>query len=233
MLSFCSVGVVPSVRPYLGDEMSFAIDVTVTRKLLNTLKQNSAAVYLAETVVRPVISESSGMAHLCDICDVIDAQGLFTRVVLKEYTELGASIQGRIPRGEHTSEAESFLEYMNMVATKQPGVDIAPGYKGQYMATAYMFIAVSERLRTEGAEPYLKHLRWLRSQGYQRVYIAARDVNISATKAIANSARIYKIASKELTQTFKAPFRHQGRTEVRENILIEMMLLDESTNSIL
>ena len=51
MMSFCSIGVVPQARQFLPEPMNAAINITMTRKLLNDLKHYSALQHLYDEVV--------------------------------------------------------------------------------------------------------------------------------------------------------------------------------------
>lgn len=117
MLVFSTVGVIPQARRYLDPAFSEAIDVTVTRKLLNSLKHYSALHYLHDDVLPACIRNTPVLEEHCRICDALDENGLFTRVVLAELRDFGARIETRYPGEQHAAEAAEFVKYVHSVAT--------------------------------------------------------------------------------------------------------------------
>ena len=176
MMAFCSIGVVPQSRQFLPKAMNGAIDITMTRKLLNELEHHTALKYLYDEVMTEgEDDESKERDEFCRIFDDLDESGLFTRVVLEEMRDFGARIATRFPRDWHGEEAVQFVKYVHAVATRQPGQDMQEvGHRSYYISTAFVFIGSIETMIDGGEEPYLAHVRWLRTNGYRRAYLAAR-----------------------------------------------------------
>ena len=176
MMAFCSVGIVPQSRQFLPEPMNSAIDVTMTRKLLNGLKHHTALKYLYDEVMAEGGEDDiKKRDEFCRSFDDLDESGLFTRVVLEEMRDFGARIATRFPRDWHGEEAVQFVKYVHAVATREPGQDMQEvGHRSYYISTAFVFIGNIETMIDGGEDPYLSHIRRLRTNGYRRAYLAAR-----------------------------------------------------------
>lgn len=176
MMSFCSIGVVPQARRFLSQPMNAAINITMTRKLLNDLKHYSALQYLYDEVVEGADDwDIDPQAELCRMFDALDENGLFTRVVLEEMRDFGARIASQYPQPGHELEAEQFVQYVHEVVTRPQGQYLSKiGHSGSYMAIAFVLVGSPDTMAAGGETPYLDHIGILRALGYQKAYLAAR-----------------------------------------------------------
>lgn len=223
MLAFCPIGVIPQARPHLGRCLSLAVDLTLTRKLLNSLQHYSGLQYLHGAVVPAMKADWADLDGFCSTFDYLDERGLFTRVVLREFRQFGASVETRYPQQEHANEARGFVEYVHTVASRAPGEDmVEPGYRGQYIATAFVLIGIEDRIASEGATPYLRHLRFLRSRGFKRALLAARGRSIDMAE------RVGYLAEKAVLAKRRSSTQYQARAATgrrRRHCLIEMEIV--------
>ena len=223
MLAFCPVGLLPQARPYLGNPLSLAIDLTTTRKLLNRLRHYSALQYLYDHVLPQEKSEFPDLDQLCSRFDYLDERGLFTRVILREFRDFGASVESHYPQPDHAAEARNFVEYVHTVACREPGEEMVErGYKGNYISTAFVLIGTGWRIQTEGATPYLRHLRYLRSLGFRRALLAARDRSIDMAERVSYLAERGRLAKRGASKEYEAK---DASGQPRKNVLIEMNIL--------
>ena len=219
MLTFCPVGVLPASRPYLDNSLGDAIDFTVTRKFLNAIQYQSALNYLYKEVIEPEITGKPELDKFCTILDHFDAQGLFTKVVLRELRDFGAKVGSRHPMEAHRNETRQFVEYMDAVATRAPGDATQTEFQGSHISVAFLFIGTSLKIEKEGSVPYLRAIQWIRSRGLERIYIAARDWAIDVaerTSYLAQKGNMARILKR--TQYYATDSLGQRR----EHILIEM-----------
>ena len=192
MMSFCAIGVVPQARQFLPEPMNAAINITMTRKLLNDLKHYSALQYLYDEVVDEADGgDIDSQAEFCRMFDALDENGLFTRVVLEEMRDFGARIESQYPQPGHELEAKRFVQYVHEVATRPPGQDLQEiGHIGSYMSIAFVLVGSRDLMAARGEAPYLNHIERLRSSGYQKAYLAARGGTPLDSPDISESASI-------------------------------------------
>lgn len=222
MLAFCPVGVLPISRPYLDDYLGDAIDFTVTRKFLNKIQYQSALNYLYKEVLEPETKEKPDLDKLCRILDRLDEQGLFTKMVLRELRDFGSKVGSRYPTEAHKSETRKFVNYMDVIATRKPGELLDTSFTGNCISMGFVFIGTSAKMDAEGAEPYLRAIQWKKGEGLERVYITARDNNISMAEGVSFEAERRNLARRLKSKRYYATDVLGHR---RENILIEMQLI--------
>lgn len=198
MMAFCSTGIVPQSRQFLPEAMNTAIDVTMTRKLLNELKHYTALEYL----YKEVLSESGDddielRDEFCRIFDDLDESGLFTRVVLEEMRDFGTRIATRYPRDWHGNDAVQFVKYVHAVATRHPWEYLQDiGHRSYYISTAFVPVGTSETMTSGCEEPYLIHVRRLKDANYPKAYLivrgASRSDNSSKSASISMAFQVAK-----------------------------------------
>lgn len=223
MLAFCPVGVLPASRPYLDDCLGDAIDFTVTRKFLNAIQYQSALNYLYKEVIEPETTEKPDLDKLCTILDRFDEQGLFTKVVLRELRDFAVKVKSRYPTDAHKNETRQFVEYMDVIAKRQPGEKCETDFTGNCISIRLMMVGTIDTLAAKGVVGYLQAIQWAKGKNIERVYIAARD------KYIPDAERTAYLAQKQgLGKIVRRPKIYRAtdtRGIPRENILIEMRLV--------
>lgn len=234
MLVFSPTGVLPQARAYLPKSLNRAIDVVVTRKLLSALKHHSAIQYLHDTVLPSLWKDDPDSKALTEQLSLLDEQGLFSRVVMTELRDFGASVLTTLPSEDHFKEALEFVSYVHQVATRQSGQDLLrPGVRGLYCKTAFVFVT-----RVASEDTIKRHIDWLRENGYTRLYLAARggadgegenqrdSANIDLANAISAAAEAGGIARVQRRMTYGA---HDPYGNVRKHMLIEMSVTGNSS----
>ena len=234
MMAFCSIGVVPQSRRFLPEPMNAAIDVTMTRKLLNGLKHHTALKYLYdEVMVEGENDEIKMRDEFCRIFDDLDESGLFTRVVLEEIRDFGARISTRFPRDWHREEVVNFVKYVHAVSTRPPGQLMQDvGHRSYHISTAFVFIGSLETMIDGGEKPYLAHIQRLRTDGYERAYLTARggpridplhrsesSASINMASQVAQSIRHDGLGTIGRTMEYYTP---DTEGKERKHILIEI-----------
>ncbi len=223
MLAFCPVGVLPTSRRFLDDLLADGIDFTVIRKFLNGIQYQSAINYLYKEVIEPETKEKPELDKLCTILDRFDEQGLFTKVILRELRDFGAKVGSRYPTDAHKNETRRFVEYMDVIAKRQPGEKCETDFIGNCISMRLMMVGTVDTLATKGIVGYLQSIQWAKSRNIERVFIVARDRYLpeaERTAYLAQKQGLGKIVGKpkiyDATDT-------QGIR--RKNILIEMQLV--------
>jgi small subunit ribosomal protein S1 len=222
MLTFCPVGVLPDSRMFLDGCLSDGVDYTVTRKLLSSMRHQSALNYLHKEIVEPAIKENPDLDKVCRILDHLDEQGLFTKVLLRELRDFGAKVASRYPTDIHRSETRQFVNYMDAIANRAPHEVVNTEFQGNYISIGFVFIGTDTKIQQEGAVPYLRSLQWKKSKGLQRAYIAARDWAIDIAERIS-----YLAEKKNLAKIVKHTkyYATDSSGQRREHVIIEMQLI--------
>jgi len=223
MLIFCPVGLLPASRPYFDNSLSDAIDFTITRKFLNNIQYQSALSYLDKQVIGPEVAEKPELDKVCIILDRFDEQGLFTKVVLRELRDFGTKVRSRYPTEAHKNETKQFVEYMDIIAKRQPGEKCETDFIGNYISMTLVMVGTLDTLSAKGIVGYLQAIQWSKGNNIERVYITARD------KYIPDAERTAYLAQKQgLGRIVGKPKTYDATDSLgqpREHILIELQLV--------
>lgn len=223
MLAFCPIGVLPASRPYLDNLLSDGIDLTITRKFLNAIQYQGALNYLYKEVIEPEIAEKPELDKLCTILDRFDERGLFTKVVLRELRDFATKVESRYPTEAHKNEIRQFVEYMDVIAKRQPGEKCETDFIGNHISMKLVMVGTPDTLTTKGIVGYLQAIQWAKGRNIERAYIAARDKYIpdaERTAYLAQKQGLGRIVGKP--KTYDAADASGQR---RKHILVEMQLV--------
>ncbi len=94
--------------------------------------------------------------------DEIDLHGWILRVLLPEYRRLGNQLHPADPDKRCIADAEAFARWLHRLAARKPGDETLPlSYDGVYLRVAVIWVAVPQKLATQGSEPYRKRAKSL------------------------------------------------------------------------
>ncbi len=221
-LAFCPTGVLPASRIYLDNYLSDAVDFTITRKFLCSIRHQSALNYLHKEIIEPAIKEKPDLDNICRILDRLDEQGLFTKVVLRELRDFGGKVGTRYPMDSHKIETRQFVGYMDTIAARAPHEEVNTEFQGNHISMGFVFIGTSPKISEEGATTYLRALRWKKGKGVEKAYIAARDWAIDIAERTAYLAEKRNLAKILKRTTYYATDSSGQR---RKHIIVEMQLI--------
>jgi hypothetical protein len=152
----------------------------VSRKMLMYENRLDALKCLKDEFLEPEIEEHPSIEELLAIMENLDSEGIFTRVLLKEFSELDAKLHGTLT--DHTAMAETltFMNTMKRLSEKEKGIDVNPDHRGTIIDVSIMLIA---REGKRDPNPYIKYAKKCWDLGVPRLYILAQGVRIEIALA--------------------------------------------------
>jgi hypothetical protein len=184
VIDYITKGMIPYSRPYIEKPIQTAIDSAMVRKIL--LERNEAALdYFLTNVLNKALDEE-GVQHFMDVMNNLDERGLFTRVCLEELRELGLALYP-IHHPGALIESREYIEHLNILATREKGeLGKSDPYIGRKIKVAYILVAESEKLRSEGFGPYLLYAQRCIEKGAASIYLLSRGENNKQSRELAN-----------------------------------------------
>jgi len=203
-IAYVSTGAIPRARQYINENVVRAIDFTIVKKIFVREGRHDALQIFVEEIFTPEIEKNPDIKKYCATMENLDIKGLFTRVLLREFLELGAEAYPEIPTESIKEETKNFVEFLEKIATKERGVDVPGGlsFEGNRIRTGLVLIARPEVRDLYGIDPYLNAVKVCVEKGINSIYIlAAGRLNITAAKLVAQrlerSEEIKKIEERE------------------------------------
>ncbi|TES87646.1 MAG: hypothetical protein E3J93_05380 [Dehalococcoidia bacterium] len=189
MLLFCSKSLIQISRPYLSNSLVRSVDLVTTKKMLNESNEKGSVDYFLDNVMRKDIENDVEIKDKCQKMEVLDDQGLYSRVLLRELQELGRDLYPKTPAGTEATESDEFLEFLMQIATKSPDEDVELFFKKNWIRIAFILVARAEVIAERGFTPYIRRLEKQQRDGAKTVYIHGMTDNIGYTQKIAELAQ--------------------------------------------
>lgn len=175
---YSSLSVLHDTRKYISNDISTAIDLVVTKKILNTKKQDGLDFFENKILKKEIESNNTNKTYV-DTLITLDQTGLFTRIFLNELNEYGKRMHHTIPNKFIKIDELKYMEYFKSLAHKKPKVDIKiPFIKGDKLQIGIVFIAGDYLERYELkcyknplSTPYGKHITQLINNDINSIYL--------------------------------------------------------------
>jgi len=187
---YLSQTLVPEIKPHLSESVKKAIDFAVMSKILK--KAPSARNRFLENEYKPEIDRNQEIKDYCEMMEVLDQQGRFTRIFLRELKDLEGRLSGSLPKDKVDKEIREFLEFLYRIETKGEQ-DVPLDFVGEYIKTQIVLVA---RPETTDIKPHKKRIKDNISKGIRSFYLLARGSNIEWVKMLARDVDSGKMLEK-------------------------------------
>lgn len=202
-LSYVDFGLIPDVRHLINKNVIRAVELVFSNKIFLDNNRHDVSQIFFNEIFNKEVKKTSTLERYCNIMDGLDSNGLFTRIALKELSELEQNVPSGIPRKEVTGETVGFIKMLERLVRKRPGIDITPDYNGKFIKCSIVLVAKYEAYLLKGIRPHLNFINNSIKKGIKTFYICARgDKNISIAKEIAGAYD----GSEELVITTGEPY---------------------------
>lgn len=191
---FTSEDLIRESQRFVNRKVMKSVCFAVARKMLMIDRRLDAFKCLNEEFLEPEINKYPSIKDHLEVMEKLDSDGTFTRLLLKELSELDAKLSPALSHPRAEKETVSFMHTMKSLAEKQKGVDIYPTHRGQVVDMDIMMIARTG-IRLD-PQPYINYAKKCWNDGVPRLYVLAQEKNImlavSAVLAIKTSG-IYRV----------------------------------------
>ncbi|TET21529.1 MAG: hypothetical protein E3J71_09210 [Candidatus Stahlbacteria bacterium] len=211
VLAYTQKGVIPESKPYLGEELSKAMDHTLAELIIARKVDPELAARFYREILIPVFKNYDNIKELRKKMIKLDFVGIFTRIMIREFSYLSIRQWEGLTGKEMNQECKRFLDFLYRVAMRERGEEIEMGFQGNLMNIFILLIAKPEKFRREGASPYIRAVKVAISQGFDYIYILAGKENIDYAKYVAQRAQRANLVMVEIEQEFKTPRKVEGR----------------------
>jgi len=191
---------IPDSRKYVHGTIMRASDFTVVRKILTLERRNDALRYFNEEFVRPEVEKDAEIEKYINSLRDIDAQGFFTRILLREFLGLGPKLFPSVSDLVSERETKELTDVLTRLARKKKGVDVSPTYEGKIIRVSVMPIA---RAEVDDVSPHVKFARSCVKDQIPNLYVVAREaVNISLARMVVKEVESLRLFEKISEQEF-------------------------------
>lgn len=184
-LLYMNKAVTPDARPHIDNNLSTAIDMMMTKKALYSFHETGSSLdYFVRNILNPSTNKNSELKEYCEVIEIVDEKGLFTRILLRELLSLGRKRGGRTETGDSVHEANLFVKHLKKIAEKERGVDVDPSFFRKDIRVGIILVARSENIKY-GEKFYVNSVRkYGIKQSAPVIYISAINKNIEFAKNV-------------------------------------------------
>lgn len=185
-----SAGTLHHAKPHLDVDVCTAADFAIARDMLKLIDPRLADRYVEEVCV-PQCRRSAKLAELVEQTRVLDEQGVFTRVALREFIGLGERLGGDLPSATAARDSVQFVKYLYRIATKAPTEDLDDrlGFVGKHLRVGVVLVARPQVYALHGVTAYTLRAGEYIKLGATAVYLAARSSNVEYARTVAAALR--------------------------------------------
>jgi len=202
VLDYLSLSLLADAQPYIDEEVNEAIRFTMAEKFFITEGRIRALDIFKKEVILPHNDNETQIYDYYETLRKLDENGFFTRVFLKDLSELGELS----PTGIHTSineETKKYTENIKNLAFRKKGEEIDVDFKKKYIKSAIVFIATAVVYLEKGTKPYVNYIYKLYSKGFKNIHIFAAGNKITiaedVVKEIEKQGKLIKITQNYFT----------------------------------
>lgn len=183
-LLYVNKSVIPEARPHINFKLCEAIDLIMTKKVLYSfVEAKSSFNYFVTEILHQKTDSDVSIKEFCTVIDKLDERGLFTRVLLRELSELGERRAGITETGDTVFETGEFTKFLDEIARKERGEDVPLTFSKNYIKVAIILVARPET-GILGVEPFIKRVKEKIKLSINVIYIFAWGSNVNLAKEV-------------------------------------------------
>lgn len=206
LMEWTHKGLLPESRHLMNATVLRSIDFAFINKVLSETNRHDSRQLFIDEFYESEVPKGSLIEKYCTAFNKLDYMGMFTGVVLPEYSLLGHHVGSSLPNEETKLETIGFATMLERLSRKVSGKDVSPNYMGKNIKCSIVLIAKVEKYFEQGLSPYLSFINKCCEQGYGSIYVVGTGAeNISIVEKIRDAYEQSKKISFvwEKTQTLK------------------------------
>lgn len=164
-----------NTKPFLDNGIRKAIDFVITRQFLNKTPQKN---YIVTLYTESCTDDINVYEDAFSKTIKVDDEGLFTRVLLREYAIWGNKLIGKTRSIELVEESKAFLDFLFNIASREFDELTPLVFNQKTLKVAILLVAKYETYAEKGIEPYVRRIREGFANGINTFYLLARNDKI-------------------------------------------------------
>lgn len=154
----------------------------MTRKLLMLDRKLGALKCLTEELMKPEIAKTPQIRTYVTGMENMDGEGLFTRILLREFSKLDAKLSPALTNTESRKETKSFTKILKEFVEREEGEEIPSlTHTGTVFRVGLLPVAKLERFDISN---FLQAARRHYNEDTETLYVLARGSNVALAKLV-------------------------------------------------
>jgi len=179
--------VLPQARSYLGPDLSSAVDLTLTKKLLKP--HRDALLHFVQNVESPQVRREPEVRDFSMQLEEMEDRGFMTRMFLREAKDVTTYIFPRQATEDHVQEWADFAHFLHSIATRRRGEKAELWFRSEHLTISVGLVAATETLKESGIEAYVAASRRAIDHGADAVYLCSFGRHHGVARSVAKRLR--------------------------------------------
>lgn len=177
-LAYVAAATIPPARAYVDRRVLQSVDFSLTKRILRASSGEALDFFLNQLWSPSLLSEPE-LRELCHEVEVIERDGLLTRVLLAEYLELGRRLYGQFPPADVHESTLALLHLLYRIVVRDRTEELGDELLFRKGPLRVGIVLVADRKMSDrlGASPYVWRCLNDMKAGCDSVYLLARGVN--------------------------------------------------------
>lgn len=164
-----------NTKHFLDQGIKNAIDFAVIREFLKKTPQKN---FIVTQYINTCTNEIDQYSDAFEKVIKVEDEGLFTRLLLREYAIWGNKLIGKIRSEELVNESKEFLDYIFNIASREFDELTPLVFNNKNLKVAILLVAKYDTYAEKGIEPYVRRIREGFANGINTFYLLARNDKI-------------------------------------------------------
>lgn len=212
---YVSKAIIPQVKPLIKENVVHSIDLKLSHSILRKEIGHDAESIFKEKILTPLFSVNSEIKGMYLRLKRIDIEGTFTRIFLRELSELHLRNYERLTKPELTQEVLEFLEFLYTIAQKSSEEEVETYFQQKLINIFILLVAKRDKFLEKGAFPYLNAIKIAKKEGVDKVYVLGRRECVDYSEYIADRAVRKRFGTLIFKQKYETKHIHYGGKEER------------------
>jgi len=210
-LSYVENGLIPQTRSFIERQVMRAIELVFCNNVFVSNKRFDVRQLFIDEIYEPETRRSSTLKRYINVMDRLENTGHFSRIALREFSDLGHRINESIPKDDVRKDTVEFTKMLERLVQRKQHEDISPTYNGKYIKSSIVLVAKPETYLLHGIDAYLRFINKSIKEGTESFYICALgDQNISIVRQIIDAYEESKDLSIVTRDTYNLQTRQKA-----------------------
>ncbi|MCK4421637.1 hypothetical protein KAW48_07550 [candidate division WOR-3 bacterium] len=217
--------IIPQVKPLIKENVVHSIDLKLSDSILRKEIGHDAESVFKEKVLSPLFSINPKIKEMYFRLRKLDEDGTFTRVFLRELSELHLRNYERFNKQEITQDVLDFLEFLYTIAKKRKDEEVETYFQRELFNIFILLVAKRNKFLQKGSFPYLEAIRIAIKNKVSKIYILGRHECVDYCEYIAGRATRMELGKFIFKQKYNTKFIHpDGKKEIIPHICITLQI---------
>jgi len=167
---FIAQNILTKAKKYISDKQKESIDLFIAKKLFEEEKGEIMHQFVSDYL--SIKTDDEKIGTFFEKYHFIDRAGLFFPVFIQEMSFLGEKVFAHRKDETIYKEVNGLVDFLDNYSLRRVGDNTIPtSFNGFYCKFGIMIVGLSSRVKNEGQEPYINHLKHLKSSGVETIYL--------------------------------------------------------------